>query len=579
MLAATDGGGLWRSIDSGATWSRVGTDVLGSRSYTVADDGATFYAGTGYKNILGAVYASSDGATWTKIGLDGQAGEPGVSPSKGQSGVGLPTDLGVFVTSDKGKTFTNRSGGLPTGARVLSLDVDDDFVWAGTESAGAFRAPAAAGDFAALSTGLPAAAYVRALKAVKSGATTTSILAAIDNGGPMGQGEVYEQSDGATWVIASLGFYDAPQAYKRVDEFFQLGATVYAGGDFGTGVYSRAAAPGSTWSSLIGTAVDNYNMLALAASSDGTRIFLGNFGEGVLTGPVGGNTWSRTNSGLLAQRVYTLAAGKAGATDALFAGTEASTAFGVASTAAAPGRTARTASRPASSGASTPSARTSTPGTDGAGIYFSGDGGSSWQLVNGSAATALGSLLVVALAHDAAGVEYAGTQGGGVFKQIGTAQWAPVNVGLTDLGVDTLLMAPDGHLYAGSTAGSMGFVLSGDTWSRLGSGPPAPSRVLDQVWTPAGALCATFGPLACMASPSPTGTWQILGGGQAGGSSLTVADGLLYMGGYGNLIERLDLAGPCWRPEIPLDTSVFRLLTTPTSIIAATNNGLLVQTR
>jgi hypothetical protein len=139
-------------------------------------------------------------------------------------------------------------------------------------------------------------------------------------------------------------------------------------------------------------------------------------------------------------------------------------------------------------------------------------------------------------------------------------------------------MAPDGQLYAGTQGGAV-WVMAGDHWTRLGSGLPADAQIQALTLTPMGALCAAFGPLACMTSPSPSATWQVLGGGRAGSNSLAIADGLLYMGGYGDVLERLDLAQPCWRPEIPLDTSVLRMLSTPTSIILATNNGLLVQAR
>jgi hypothetical protein len=125
----------------------------------------------------------------------------------------------------------------------------------------------------------------------------------------------------------------------------------------------------------------------------------------------------------------------------------------------------------------------------------------------------------------------------------------------------------------------MVFVLSGTSWTRIGSGPPPPSRVVDLAMTPAGALCAAFGQVACMASPSPTGTAQVLVRGGGGNQSLAVVDGLLYMAGYADAIDRLDLAGPCWRPELPIDTTVFRMLVTPSSVVMSTNNGLLVQAR
>jgi hypothetical protein len=573
LLAGSSGGGLWRSIDSGTTWTRVGLRVLEPYVGTLADDGSTFFAGTGDEwGSTGAVYASSDGATWSKRGLDGHSVRMLVA-YKGKLWAG--TDQGVFVSSDQGMTFDNRTAGLPAGNAIVALDVDDTFVWAGTDGAGAFRAPAMGGDFASLSAGLPTGAWVRALKAVKSGAQTTSILAGVDNGGPNGQGEVFEQTDGATWIVASQGFWDAPDAYKRVDEFFQLGSTVYAGCDWGSGLQSRAAAPASRWSDMTGM-IENRNIFAIAASSDASRVYLGDFGEGVLSAPVGSTNWTHTNGGLLAQRVLALTAGKSGTTDALFAGTDGdgihrSLDGGKSWTRSSNGLRAGFVYSLDANGQNV------FAGNYGAGVYFSSDGGSIWQDINGTA-MAIGNRLILGLAHDASGVEYAGTDGGGVFKLIGSSAWAPVNVGLEALNVTTLLMAPDGKLYAGTANGSV-WVMASDRWSRLGGALPPDMRIQDLAWTPAGALCATFGPLVCMASPSPSGTWQIFGGGRAGGNSLAIADGLLYMGGYGDVLERLDMAQPCWRPEMPLDAPVLSMITTPTSVILGTNDGLLVQTR
>jgi hypothetical protein len=169
-----------------------------------------------------------------------------------------------------------------------------------------------------------------------------------------------------------------------------------------------------------------------------------------------------------------------------------------------------------------------------------------------------------------------------VWKTIGTNQWAPVNVGLTDLSVESLLMGPDAKLYAGTTGG-MVWVLSDTSWTRLGTGAPAPSRISDLAFTPSGALCAAFGPIACMSSPSPTGTAQLVAGSGASGGNdaLAVADGLLYMSGYGDVVLRLDLTGQCWRPLLPLpsDSAVLKILVTPGSILMATFDSLLTQAR
>ncbi|MBC7262247.1 MAG: hypothetical protein H5T63_09550, partial [Chloroflexi bacterium] len=119
-------------------------------------------------------------------------------------------------------------------------------------------------------------------------------------------------------------------------------------------------------------------------------------------------------------------------------------------------------------------------------IYRSTDSGQSWWLVNaGLAYDAPISALVIHCPHQAApgdqpsSVLYAGTNGAGVFYSMdGGIHWMDANDGLTDLYVQTLALAPTegGILYAGTSKGLYRLKLAGQSapaglrWEALHNG-------------------------------------------------------------------------------------------------------------
>lgn len=92
-------------------------------------------------------------------------------------------------------------------------------------------------------------------------------------------------------------------------------------------------------------------------------------------------------------------------------------------------------------------------GSNGGGILKSLDGGNTWVALNNG----LGNLYIDALAIDRRGIIYAGSYfQGGVFKSSdGGATWQAINAGLSNSNVYCLAIAADGSVYAGTQGGGV----------------------------------------------------------------------------------------------------------------------------
>ncbi len=170
IVAGTKGGGIFRTINGGTSWSAVNSGVKNFHIEALAASGAMMYAG-GY-NFDGGFYVSSDfGATWNErtgasalkfvkaivrtntsllagtygMGLFRSTDE-GTSWTKIDSGltntafsallnvkgtIYAGSTSGVFVSTDDGISWTKRSTGLTT-TQVQAFCANDSMVFAGT---------------------------------------------------------------------------------------------------------------------------------------------------------------------------------------------------------------------------------------------------------------------------------------------------------------------------------------------------------------------------------------------------------------------------------------------------------------
>ncbi len=130
-----DGGGVFRSLDNGASWTAAG--LPNARIFSLCVSGSsTLFAGTNN----GGVFRSTDnGASWTAVNI-GLTNEDVHSLLMTNNILFVGTRRGgVFRSVNKGRTWTAVNRGL-THPDVRSLAVIDTTLFAGTFAGGVFRA-------------------------------------------------------------------------------------------------------------------------------------------------------------------------------------------------------------------------------------------------------------------------------------------------------------------------------------------------------------------------------------------------------------------------------------------------------
>src|SRR5262249_35950854 len=84
----------------------------------------------------------------------------------------------------------------------------------------------------------------------------------------------------------------------------------------------------------------------------------------------------------------------------------------------------------------------------------------------------------IALATNAGGDIFVGTQGGGIFRSTDSAEtWTGINSGLTDTNVRALAITGAGHIFAGTFTGVFRSTDNGDSWVAVNNGLEFPSFI------------------------------------------------------------------------------------------------------
>jgi hypothetical protein len=129
VYAGTSADGVFRSVDSGATWTATSADLPPVPVNAMAVDASgALYVGNDF-----SLYRSRDqGASWTDVQLWTTVSSLAVDPGTGTLYAASPDGSihsGVLMSTDGGDTWTNT--GLPMGA--TSLAVSQSVVYAGTQ--------------------------------------------------------------------------------------------------------------------------------------------------------------------------------------------------------------------------------------------------------------------------------------------------------------------------------------------------------------------------------------------------------------------------------------------------------------
>lgn len=447
IYAGTFGGGVFKTMDNGATWNSVniGLTTTDVQALAVTITGDTVLAGT----YNGGVFLSINGGTsWVSISsnLTGLGLLVQAVAIKGNK-IFAGTSAGVFVLTNYSGNWTAVNTGLGTTLDVLCLLVNGSEILVGTGAGGVFLSANDGGSWQQKNSGL-GNIYVNSLavngtklyagvdggvySSVNNGGAwtlshnTSALVKSISvNGsiiyagyGTMTSGGIARSAnDGGLWATVNTGL----PAGKGIYAVLQSGAIVFAGTD-GKGLYTTVN-DGGLWTSDDG--ITNTNAQSLSLATTGTNVFAGVYGGGVFRSNLNSGPWTSVNSGLPATNLI----------NALI--TSGTTIF---------------------------------VGTEQNGVYRSTDNGASWTAMN----TGLGTNLNISSFAVGGGYIYAGTQfgtGGGVYRStVGGTSWTLVNTGLTNTDVISLAVMGT-KVFAGTFYGGVFYSSNiGSSWVQVNNG-------------------------------------------------------------------------------------------------------------
>jgi photosystem II stability/assembly factor-like uncharacterized protein len=306
VYALTDRKGIYRSVDSGATWSASNTGLNAVAVETVVFDPrspATLYA-AGQSTIMkstngggdwtylsltdsfmvGASYLVLDpqnpavlyggygglyktvngGISWNRLSLNTTVFALAVDPKAASTLYAGTSDSGVLKSTSGGVSWSSASNGLPA-ARITALAIDPQntaTVYAGVTSDGIFKSTDGGDNWTRLNTGYPGL-YIEDL-VINS--KNTAIVYAV------AQGAILRSTDGgASWAFGGLGGVTT----VAIDPLRPT--EVYAGTS--RGVF-KSVDGGVQWNPM-NNGISDAMVRALAIDAVGRRIYAGTSNSGV----------------------------------------------------------------------------------------------------------------------------------------------------------------------------------------------------------------------------------------------------------------------------------------------------------
>ena len=520
IFAGTDGYGIFKSSDGGASWSAVNT---------------------GLTNQTVLALALSPGYTSDHILFAGTWGG------------------GVFKSTDGGASWSAVNTGL-TNQQVYALALSpgytsDHILFAGTWGGGVFKSTNCGASWSVANTGLTNR-EISALALSPGYATDSTIFAGTSSG-------VFKSTNGgASWGVANTGLTSRDISALALSPGYVTDRTLFTGTNGGV---FKSTNGGASWSA-VNTGLPNLWAFALALSpsyaSDHT-IFAGIWGGGVFKSTDGGASWSTMNTDPTSLGVYTLVLSPSYTSDrALFAGTSGGGVFkstdGGASWSAVNAGLTNLDVLVLVLSPGYASDRTLFAGTDGGGVFKSTDGCASWSAVN-MGLTSMTSLTVWILAlspgYTTDHTIFAGTLNG-VFKSTnGGASWSTANTGLTNLWVYALATSPgyttDHTLFAGTDGGVFKSTDGGASWSVTG---------LPSVWVSALVLSPGYATDHTLFAGTDSGIFKSTDGGASWSAANTG-------------LTNLDVWVLALSPGYPTDHTIFAG-TNDGGVFKSTNSGV-----
>jgi photosystem II stability/assembly factor-like uncharacterized protein len=295
--------GLWKSTDSGATWTAFGlAERWGIKGLAVGPaESGVIYAGT---NGAGLQKSRDGGATWAASntgmssgGVHGLSVDPrnprtvlAVSGTSAFCGIELfgSGGNGVWRSSDGGTTWSRMTSGLTayTITAIVRDPANPDVVYVGGGSdyqAAVFRSSDGGSTWTSVSTGLP----THGVMTLMADSRTTGVLYA----GTYGDGVFKTTDSGGHWTAVNNGL-TSPSVFGLGAD--PLAADTFYAGTGGDGVF-KTSDGGAHWT-MTGTGARTVLGFAFDPAHAGV-LFAAGWVDGIYTTADGGATWVAASGG------------------------------------------------------------------------------------------------------------------------------------------------------------------------------------------------------------------------------------------------------------------------------------------
>ncbi|GMV25432.1 MAG: hypothetical protein AMXMBFR58_14630 [Phycisphaerae bacterium] len=307
-------GGVWKTTNGGTNWTPLTDELPTTNGGAISIDPAdanTIYYGTGewQQGSQGdGVYRSTDaGASWVRIATVAQTGSQisGVLVAPGNPAL-------IHVTSSSG--YSRSSNGGTTWTKPLSGDfsalaihpTDANIVYAASASGGIWKSTNGGTSFTKLTSGLPATGFGRIVMSI-SRSNPAVLYAAFINGGSL-VGLYKTTNSGSSWskLTATPNFCNSQcwyDAYVAVDPASEN--TVYCGGvdpRYTVAGIIKSTNGGANWVEISGGIHPDHHWMAFGPAN---TIWEANDG-GVWKSTNGGSTWINCNANLQISQHYNL---------------------------------------------------------------------------------------------------------------------------------------------------------------------------------------------------------------------------------------------------------------------------------
>ncbi|OGO12505.1 MAG: hypothetical protein A2Y53_01860 [Chloroflexi bacterium RBG_16_47_49] len=489
-IFAGSSGGVFKSIDGGASWNNINTGLanLNVKALAISPDytsDQTVYAGT----IAGIFKSSNGGISWTAV----NTGLPNlnivtlaISPIYASDQTVFAGINGtVYKSSDGGTSWSAANGALSSYVRTLAVSpnyANDQTVFAGTNGGGVFRSTNGGTTWFATNTGIGTTyTYVDAFALSPDYATDQTIFA-----GMLGGGILYKSTNGGlNWTLSNTGMGNSLTYALAISPNYSSDQTIFAG--TGAGIY-KSTNGGATWISS-NTGIGSYIINAVVSSPNyalDQSVFAGTVNSGVVKTSNAGVNWSAVNQGFSNYNIRSIAVSPDYASDqTIYAGTLESGVFKTTN-----GGISWTTVNNGLSGLSVYSMAISPNYTTdhtifaatNTGIYKSVNSGASWSAVNTGLVSGFGGLAITSLSMSPNfaidQTIFAGAWETGVYKSInGGTSWIMLTLGSAGysyLYVHSLSVSPDyatdQTIFAGTLVGPAKSIDGGASWTAVNTG-------------------------------------------------------------------------------------------------------------